>query len=137
MAFLAGWTGLERDQVPSIATALPNHRVLASSDTPSTGANTPLNATHLDRDLDTSQPVQRAPDPVEEALAKAIQNATAAGRFDIVALLAGELQGRRLARERGPPFRRKRVRGARRRSRSRWRPSRGEVAGAVGTNARG
>jgi hypothetical protein len=38
-------------------------------------------------------------DPVETALAKALEGATAAGRFDVVALLAGELQARRLARE--------------------------------------
>jgi hypothetical protein len=31
-------------------------------------------------------------DPVEAALAKALEGATAAGRFDVVALLAGELQ---------------------------------------------
>jgi hypothetical protein len=53
----------------------------------------------LDPILDHPQPVQRAPDAVEEALAKAILDATAAGRFDVVALLAGELQARRLARE--------------------------------------
>jgi hypothetical protein len=35
---------------------------------------------------------------VEAALAKALEQAAAAGRFDIVALLAGELQARRLAR---------------------------------------
>jgi hypothetical protein len=38
-------------------------------------------------------------DDVEEALVKAIGEASAAGRFDVVALLAGELQARRLARE--------------------------------------
>lgn len=41
-------------------------------------------------------------DIVETALAKALEGATAAGRFDVVALLAGELQARRLARERVP-----------------------------------
>jgi hypothetical protein len=36
-------------------------------------------------------------DEVEAALAKALDAAAAAGRFDVVALLAGELQARRLA----------------------------------------
>jgi len=35
---------------------------------------------------------------VETALARAIDRASAAGRFDVVALLAGELQARRLSR---------------------------------------
>jgi hypothetical protein len=39
-----------------------------------------------------------AGDDVEAALAKALEQAAAAGRFDVVALLAGELQARRLAR---------------------------------------
>jgi hypothetical protein len=34
---------------------------------------------------------------VEAALAKALEQAAAAGRFDVVALLASELQARRLA----------------------------------------
>jgi hypothetical protein len=42
--------------------------------------------------------VANAPDPVEAALADAITKASAAGRFDVVALLAGELQARREAR---------------------------------------
>jgi hypothetical protein len=36
---------------------------------------------------------------VETALAKALDAAATAGRFDVVALLARELQARRLARE--------------------------------------
>jgi hypothetical protein len=35
---------------------------------------------------------------VEAALAKALAQAAAAARFDVVALLAGEIQARRLAR---------------------------------------
>jgi hypothetical protein len=35
---------------------------------------------------------------VEAALARALEQAAAAGRFDVVALLANELQARRLAR---------------------------------------
>jgi hypothetical protein len=78
---------------------LTEHRALENHDTPSTGADTQLNKAPLDPVLDPSQPVQRAADAVEEALAKALDGATAAGRFDVVALLAGELQARRLARE--------------------------------------
>jgi hypothetical protein len=37
-------------------------------------------------------------DAIENALAKAIEGATAAGRFDVVAQLAKELEARRLAR---------------------------------------
>ena len=40
-----------------------------------------------------------AADPVEEALTVALQAAAAAGRFDVVATLAAELQARRVARE--------------------------------------
>jgi hypothetical protein len=36
---------------------------------------------------------------VDGALARALDRASEAGRFDVVALLAGELQARRLARE--------------------------------------
>jgi hypothetical protein len=39
-----------------------------------------------------------ASDPVEAALAKALSEASAAGRFDVVAQLARELEARRLAR---------------------------------------
>jgi hypothetical protein len=38
------------------------------------------------------------PDPVEIALAKALGDAAAAGRFDVVAQLASELEARRRAR---------------------------------------
>jgi hypothetical protein len=37
------------------------------------------------------------PDPVEASLAKALDAAAAAGRFDVVAQLAKELEARRLA----------------------------------------
>jgi hypothetical protein len=37
-------------------------------------------------------------DPVEAALATALEGATAAGRWDVVAQLARELEARRLAR---------------------------------------
>lgn len=38
-------------------------------------------------------------DPIEAALAEALRGATAAGRFDVVAQLASELQARRIARQ--------------------------------------
>jgi len=38
-------------------------------------------------------------DPVERALVRALEAAAAAGRFDVVAQLARELEARRLARE--------------------------------------
>ena len=37
-------------------------------------------------------------DPVEEALAKALADASRAGRWDVVAMLAKELESRRTAR---------------------------------------
>jgi hypothetical protein len=47
----------------------------------------------------TSGPSAEATDDPEVALARALDRASAVGRFDVVALLAGELQARRLARE--------------------------------------
>ncbi len=44
-----------------------------------------------------SAPAATCTDPVEAALAKALSEAAAAGRFDVVALLAKELEARRLA----------------------------------------
>jgi hypothetical protein len=52
----------------------------------------------LDRDLDRSFPVPTPIDAVEAALVTALEMATAAGRFDVVAQLAKELEARRLAR---------------------------------------
>jgi hypothetical protein len=58
-------------------------------------------------------PNEGGPDAVEQALAKALTEASAAGRFDVVALLAGELQARRLARGGVVALAaRKRIRGA-------------------------
>jgi hypothetical protein len=53
-----------------------------------------LNAAPLDRSLDHQLP----PDVVEAALARALDRASEAGRFDVVAQLARELEARRLAR---------------------------------------
>jgi hypothetical protein len=52
----------------------------------------------LDRGLDQARPVPAVVDTVDGALAKALEGATAAGRFDVVAQLAKELEARRLAR---------------------------------------
>ncbi len=50
-----------------------------------------------DRSSDTSQRVDA--DPLVAALGKALEGASAAGRWDVVAQLAKELEARRLARE--------------------------------------
>jgi hypothetical protein len=67
------------------------------------GADPVLNATALDHALDPSRTVPReAGDVVEQALARAIDAEVltrAPGWEGRVALLAGELQARRLARE--------------------------------------
>ena len=74
------------------------HREVATIAPPPTSAGDALNEARLDRTLDTSQPLHHEVDDVESAMAKALTEASAAGRFDVVALLAGELQARRLAR---------------------------------------
>jgi integrase len=80
--------------------ALPStgHRALGNRDTLPTSADDALNAAQLDRSLDRDVPLA---DVVEQALARAIE-AEVQGRSPgweaRVALLAGELQARRLAR---------------------------------------
>jgi hypothetical protein len=54
---------------------------------------------HATRDDTKQREVSASGDVVEAALAKALGEASAAGRFDVVALLASELQARRLARD--------------------------------------
>jgi hypothetical protein len=73
-------------------------RVVANRDTPSTSADSALNEASWDRCWDHDDHVQQATVDVEAALAKALEGATAAGRFDVVAQLAKELEARRLAR---------------------------------------
>jgi hypothetical protein len=51
-----------------------------------------------DRDRSDPSPPAAASDAVEEALAKAITAAVDAGRFDVVAQLARDLEARRVAR---------------------------------------
>jgi hypothetical protein len=48
---------------------------------------------------DSQQPKPEPADPLEVALASAISAASEAGRFDVVAQLARELEARRLSRE--------------------------------------
>jgi hypothetical protein len=48
---------------------------------------------------DSRRPKPESPDPLEVALATAIVATSDAGRFDVVAQLATELEARRLARE--------------------------------------
>jgi hypothetical protein len=62
------------------------------------GADGALNREHVDHDLDRSRPAPHEGDAVEAALARALDRASEAGRFDVVAQLAGELQARCLAR---------------------------------------
>ncbi|HEV3191738.1 MAG TPA: hypothetical protein VGY54_14610 [Polyangiaceae bacterium] len=57
-----------------------------------------LNEVPLDHKLDPARPAPAKIDAVEAALAKALEGATAAARFDVVAQLAKELEARRLAR---------------------------------------
>ncbi len=58
-----------------------------------------LSQDEADRDRsDTSPPLAAASDAVDEALAKAITAAVEAGRFDVVAQLARDLEARRVAR---------------------------------------
>lgn len=71
----------------------------------SLSARTVEPADQVDRQVDSPAPapaaVEPAPvvgDPVEIALADALTKAAAAGRFDVVAQLAGELEARRKAR---------------------------------------
>jgi hypothetical protein len=61
-------------------------------------ADDALNKAVLDPTLDLPRPAPAVVDAVEAALAKALEGATAAGRFDVVAQLAKELEARRLAR---------------------------------------
>ena len=63
-----------------------------------TRADAPLNGAPLDPILDRAHPVRDDAHAVEEALAKALERATAAGRWEVVSQLARELEARRLAR---------------------------------------
>jgi hypothetical protein len=99
MEMIAERAGFERAQTPAIATASSEYREVAPQATPATGADKALNTDGLDRSLDRrDSPLERAADPVEAALAMALDRASAAGRYDVVIQLARELEARRLAR---------------------------------------
>jgi hypothetical protein len=72
------------------------NRAASDQSSSATSADDALNKTNLDRDLDRTGPAPANVDAVEVALAKALEGATAAGRFDVVAQLARELEARRL-----------------------------------------
>jgi hypothetical protein len=91
--------GFERDQPSHVDAASTGDRAQATGDTLATSADTPLNGAPFDAVLDRARLVSRDEDPVEAALVNALEAATAAERIDMVALLAGELQARRLAYE--------------------------------------
>jgi hypothetical protein len=73
-------------------------REVTGGHTPALGTGGALNGTHLDRDLDQSRAAPAEADAVEAALAGALSAAAVAGRFDVVAQLARELEARRFAR---------------------------------------
>lgn len=88
---LVGQPGLENLQHASIDVHSQGCSDVVVTKT-SRSARYPVDASPLDQ---PTGPV----DPIEIALAKALEAATAAGRFDVVAQLARELEARRLARE--------------------------------------
>jgi hypothetical protein len=89
--------GFESDRAARVDGVSSGDRALGERDTRPKGAVGPLNGAALDRALDRYVPSGASSDDVEATLARAIGEASAAGRFDVVALLAGELQARRLA----------------------------------------
>ena len=90
--------GFESDRAARVDGVSSGDRGPGDRHTRPKDSGSPLNAAPLDRALDRDVPSGASPDVVEALLAKAIGEASAAGRFDVVALLAGELQARRLAR---------------------------------------
>jgi hypothetical protein len=86
----SGWTGLEREAAFAVAQPSEGFRELTASLQAEETADTPPIRSPLDHSLDHS-------DPVAVAVARALTAAAAAGRFDVVAQLARELEARRLA----------------------------------------
>jgi hypothetical protein len=86
----AGWTGLEREAPVDIGPLSDGYRELTRSPKAEQTIDTPPMRSQLDHSLDRS-------DPVVVELARALGAAAAAGRFDVVAQLARELEARRLA----------------------------------------
>jgi len=86
-----GQPGLENSD-PLLFAADPKASLAATSPKVAASTRYPV-------DADASGPAIGPVDPVEAALAHALAAAAAAGRFDVVAQLARELEARRLARE--------------------------------------
>lgn len=87
---IVGQPGLETAESASS----DEHSRTSSDETP--GAMSESTRSHVDAEALGQTLGQK--DPVEEALARALDAASAAGRFDVVAQLARELEARRLAR---------------------------------------
>ena len=71
--------------------SLTGYREVSDPRTATNKGDTPSIGNHLDHYLDHS-------DVVEDALASALTKAAAAGRFDVVAQLAKQIEARRLTR---------------------------------------
>jgi hypothetical protein len=84
---LAGWTGLEGGAVRGIEGVSAGYRGVASAGEAGKAADIPPMHDTLDRSLDQSS-------AVELALAKALEQAAAAGRYDVVLQLARRLEAR-------------------------------------------
>jgi hypothetical protein len=96
---LAERAGFEAVQASAVVAPSLECRALTPPAPPATGADTALNGDDLDRSLDhRGGPPQRGADPVEAALAAALDRASADGRYDVVIQLARELEARRTAR---------------------------------------
>ena len=88
---MARWTGLECARPVNVVESSTAYREVSEGATTANPSNTPPIENHLDHSLDHS-------DVVEEALANALAKAASAGRFDVVAQLAKEIEARRLTR---------------------------------------
>ena len=84
---LAGWTGLEREAVRGIEGVSAGYRGVASAEEDGKAADTPPIHDTLDHCLDQSR-------AVDVALAQALAQAAAVGRYDVVLQLARRLEAR-------------------------------------------
>jgi hypothetical protein len=86
------WADRDSNPVPTSAPSVANRREKPASDATQDDAKR--------REVSASYPSERFPsgDAVETALASALAAAAVAGRFDVVAQLARELEARRHAR---------------------------------------
>jgi hypothetical protein len=90
--------GFESAQRARVEGASLGNRGVTCEGVNAIAADRALNTVPLDLRLDLVRSAPAAVDAVEAALATALERATAAGRFDVVAQLARELEARRLAR---------------------------------------